>query len=272
MSNRIIRILVAILAIPVLLGLAYLGKIPFLIFIIIIGLTAYYEFSKILNKKNIYINNFVGFTAVAILIFNTYFKLFSYENFFLILIPILLFCELFRNKESAINNISANLLAIFYTGFFSSTIISIREFYNNYELEYNFGGYIIISILLTLWMTDSAAYFVGTAFGKHKLFPRVSPKKSWEGAIAGFVFAAISLIVLKFVLLTFLNWIDIFAFTIIIGVFGQVGDLIESLIKRDADVKDSSNLIPGHGGIFDRFDSLLFSAPIIYLYLILFVK
>jgi len=272
MSNRITRILVAILAIPVLLGLTYLGKIPFLAFTIAIGLASYFEFSKIVTKKNIFICNGVGFFSVIALILNSYFNLFSYNVFFLILFPILLLIELFRNKESAINNISANLLAIFYTGFFTSTIISIREFYSNSPNEYIYGGYIIISILITLWMTDSAAYFIGTAFGKHKLFPRVSPKKSWEGAIAGFIFAAISLITLKFVLLTFLNWIDIFAFTIIIGIFGQIGDLIESLIKRDANVKDSSNLIPGHGGIFDRFDSLLFSAPIIYLYLILFLK
>ena len=272
MSNRITRILVAILAIPVLLGLTYLGKIPFLVFVVAIGLTSYFEFSKIVGNKNIFPCNLIGFTSVALLILNAYFNLFPYNIFLLILLPILLLVELFRNKESAINNVSTNLLAIFYAGFFSSTIISIREFYVNSPSEYIFGGYIIISIFITLWMTDSAAYFIGTAFGKHKLFPRVSPKKSWEGAIAGFIFAAISLIVLKIFLLNFLNWNDIIAFTIIIGILGQIGDLIESLIKRDAGVKDSSNLIPGHGGIFDRFDSLLFSAPIIYLYLILFFK
>ncbi|MBU0472688.1 MAG: phosphatidate cytidylyltransferase [Bacteroidetes bacterium] len=272
MSNRVTRILVAIFTIPVLLGLTYWGGIPFLILIMAIGLTSFYEFSKIVNKKNIFTSNLVGFISITAIILNTYFHFATYEILLLILIPILLMFELFRDKESAISNISSTLLGIFYAGFFSSTIVAIREFYASGMQEYANGGFIIISILITLWMTDSAAYFIGTAFGKHKLFPRVSPKKSWEGAIAGFVFAAISLIVLKFVLLTFLNWIDIFAFTIIIGIFGQIGDLIESLIKRDADVKDSSNLIPGHGGILDRFDSLLFSAPIIYLYLILFLK
>jgi len=272
MSNRITRILVATFAIPVLLCFAYLGRIPFLVLIIAIGLAVFFEFSKIVGKKNIFPSNLIGYISVALLILNSYFNLFSYNIFFLVLIPILLVIELFRNKESAISNISANLLAILYAGFFASTIVSIREFSINLTTKYVYGGYIIISILITLWMTDSAAYFIGTAFGKHKLFPRVSPKKSWEGAIAGFIFAAISLIILKILLLTFLNWIDIIAFIIIIGIFGQIGDLIESLIKRDAGVKDSSNLIPGHGGIFDRFDSLLFSAPIIYLYLILFLK
>jgi phosphatidate cytidylyltransferase len=159
------------------------------------------------------------------------------------------------------------LLAILYAGLFSASIIGIREFYSDVPLSYTNGGFIIISIFITLWMTDSAAYFIGSAIGKHKLFPRVSPNKSWEGAIAGFVFAIITLVVLKSILLNFLDWTDVIAFGIIIGIFGQVGDLIESLIKRDANVKDSSNIIPGHGGIFDRFDSLLFSAPIIFLYL-----
>lgn len=272
MSNRVTRILVAILTIPVLLALTYWGEIPFLIFILAIGLISFYEFSKMVTKKNIFPCNLIGFISVAAIILNSYFRFATYELLLLVLLPILLLIELFRNRESAINNVSSALLGIFYAGFFPSTFIGIREFYINDAQNYINGGFIIISILITLWMTDSAAYFVGTAFGKHKLFPRVSPKKSWEGAIAGFIFATITLFILKIFLLDFLNWIDIIAFTIIVGIFGQVGDLIESLIKRDAGVKDSSNLIPGHGGILDRFDSLLFSAPIIYLYLILFVK
>jgi len=180
--------------------------------------------------------------------------------------------ELFRNKESAINNVSSTLFDVLYTGLFAASIIWIREFYVDTPLSYSNGGFIIISIFITLWMTDSAAYFIGSAIGKHKLFPRVSPNKSWEGAIAGFVFAIITLVVLKTVLLDFLSWMDIIAFGIIIGIFGQIGDLVESLIKRDAGVKDSSNLIPGHGGIFDRFDSLLFSSPILFLYMNYFVK
>ncbi len=269
MSNRITRILVAILAIPFLLGLSYYGKIPFLIFTLVIGLVTFFEFSAMVKNKSIFICNFIGFISVALIILNTYFHLFSVEILFLSAIPLLLFFELFRDKESAINNVSSTLLGIFYAGFFSSALIGIREFYVSVPLSYTNGGIIIITIFITLWMTDSAAYFIGSAIGKHKLFPRVSPNKSWEGAIAGLLFAIITLVVLKLFLLDFLDWVDVFAFGVIIGILGQVGDLIESLIKRDTGVKDSSNIIPGHGGIFDRFDSLLFSAPIIYLYLLL---
>jgi len=103
--------------------------------------------------------------------------------------------------------------------------------------------------------------------GKHKLFPRVSPQKSWEGAVFGFVFSILTMLLAKVIILDFLSWTSVVILGIIIGIIGQIGDLVESLFKRDAGVKDSSNLIPGHGGIFDRFDSLLYSAPVILLYL-----
>ena len=272
MSNRITRIIVALVAIPILLGLSYWGEIPFLIFILSIGLISFHEFSSMVKSKSIYPSYLIGIISVGLIILNAYFHFFSFEYFLLAMFLILLFVELFRNKESAINNVSSTLFDVLYTGLFAASIIGIREFYVDTPMSYSNGGFIIVSIFITLWMTDSAAYFIGSAIGKHKLFPRVSPNKSWEGAIAGFVFAIITLVVLKTVLLDFLSWMDIIAFGIIIGIFGQIGDLVESLIKRDAGVKDSSNLIPGHGGIFDRFDSLLFSSPILFLYMNYFVK
>ena len=127
----------------------------------------------------------------------------------------------------------------------------------------------IISIFVSIWICDSAAYFIGSAYGLHKLMPRVSPKKSWEGAIAGFVFAVIGMIAARELVLEFLELRDAIAIGLIVGAFGQIGDLVESLLKRDNHVKDSSSIIPGHGGILDRFDSLLFTAPIVYLYFLL---
>jgi phosphatidate cytidylyltransferase len=125
-------------------------------------------------------------------------------------------------------------------------------------------------VFATIWICDSAAYYIGTAFGKHKLFPRVSPKKSWEGAIAGFVFAILAMVISKNIIIDFLSWNSVIGIGMIVGILGQVGDLIESLFKRDSGVKDSSNLIPGHGGIFDRFDSLIFSSPFILILLKIF--
>ena len=124
--------------------------------------------------------------------------------------------------------------------------------------------------MFSIWACDTAAYFIGSAIGKHKLFPRVSPNKSWEGSIAGFIFAVAAFYVSKILMLDFINLTDAIILGVIVGTVGQLGDLIESLLKRDAEVKDSSSLIPGHGGVFDRFDSLLLTAPIVYIYMTLF--
>jgi phosphatidate cytidylyltransferase len=145
--------------------------------------------------------------------------------------------------------------------------VLIREIFSQSELLYSEGGYLIISIMIAIWVCDSAAFFIGSAFGKHKLFPRVSPNKSWEGAVAGFVFAIVSMIAAKAIFLDILTLTDSIIIGTIVGTVGQIGDLVESLVKRDAGVKDSSAIIPGHGGIFDRFDSLLFTAPVVYIYL-----
>ncbi len=172
----------------------------------------------------------------------------------LFIVILSLIIELFRNKGSAIFNLGSLYIGIFYIGFFLSTTIGIREFFT----EYKYGGYSIISIFASIWICDSAAYFAGLNFGKHKLFKRVSPNKSWEGAIAGFIFAIFTMVIIKLIGLQFLTLFDAIVIGLIIGIFGQIGDLVESLLKRDAEIKDTSHLIPGHGGVLDRFDSFLF--------------
>jgi len=129
------------------------------------------------------------------------------------------------------------------------------------------GGLTVVSLFVTIWMCDTAAYFVGLSIGRHSLFSRVSPKKTWEGAVGGFVFAVLTSFVLQKLLIPYLTSVDAIVIGAIVGVFGQVGDLIESRFKREAGVKDTSSLIPGHGGALDRFDSLIFVSPIVYLYL-----
>ncbi len=266
-GNTAKRILVSVVTIPGILLACYLGNYYFLIFVLGIALISYYEFTIMVKHKGISANILVGLAAIVFLITNQYWHYFDYYPFSLLLILLLFLIELFRNKGSAISNIGASLTGIFYIGLFSSTLLGIREFYPNISELYTRGGFIIISVLISIWICDSAAFFGGTALGKHKLFPRVSPNKSWEGAVFGFVFAIITMIIAKYVLLDFLSWNTVIGMGIIVGIIGQIGDLIESLLKRDAGVKDSSNLIPGHGGIFDRFDSLLYTAPVILMFL-----
>ena len=125
----------------------------------------------------------------------------------------------------------------------------------------------MVSVFASVWVCDSAAYFVGRALGKHPLFKRVSPNKTWEGAIGGFVGAVAVFTVARFIALPYLSVVQAIVCGALIGLFGQVGDLVESLLKRSAGVKDSSALIPGHGGVLDRFDSLMFVAPLLFFYL-----
>lgn len=272
MSNLSTRIIVALFAIPLIIILSIVGKVPFLIFVFFIGLVSFFEFSNILKKRRFYTNQVLGGLSVFAIILNSYLQFIEIEFLFLIVVLILLLAELFRHKESEIANLGASLIGIFYIGFFSSSLVRLREFYRDTLFNYDQGGYLIISILASIWICDSAAYFIGSAFGRHKMYPRISPNKSWEGAAAGFVFSVLTMIIAKEIFLNLISMGNAIVIGIIIGIFGQAGDFVESMIKRDANVKDSSSLIPGHGGIFDRFDSLIFSAPLIYIYMYYFAQ
>ena len=267
MSNTFVRILVSVIFIPLILAICILGKYFFLGFALVIGGFSFYEFITVAKNKEASGSHFIGLPAVLLVILNVYFNFLESSHLIFVIVFIALLYELFRDQKSAILNLGVTLLGIFYIGFFVSSLISVREYF----LAYQQGGFVIISMLATIWICDSAAYFFGIAYGKHKLFPRVSPKKSWEGAIAGFIFSILTMLTAKLILVDFLSWQNVIVIGIILGTVGQVGDLIESLIKRDAGVKDSSNLIPGHGGVFDRFDSLIYSAPVVYLYIRYFI-
>ena len=271
LGNTATRIIVSVIAIPLILLACIYGEIPFLIFVLGIALISFWEFTHLVKNKNAKINFNIGILVVAVIVLNSYFKFIDFQIIVIVFSVLLLLLELFRNNGSAILNVGVTFLGVLYLGLFSSTIILIREYFSHSEILYPEGGYLIISILASIWICDSAAFFLGTAFGKHKLFPRVSPNKSWEGAIAGFVFAIITMIAAKATLIDLLTLYDAVIIGVLVGIIGQMGDLVESLVKRDAGVKDSSAIIPGHGGIFDRFDSLLLTAPVVYLYLSLFV-
>lgn len=272
LSNLGTRVIVALFGIPLIVIVCVLGKWPFLIFTLFVGIVSFFEFSKMVTKKRHHTNKFIGSLSVAVLIFNAYFKFIDFQSLALIIVLLLLLLELSRNRESAVSNLGSTLIGIFYIGLFSASFIFIREFYNDSHFMYSHGGYLIISVFATIWLCDSAAYFIGSAIGTHKIFPRISPNKSWEGSIAGFVFSIIGMVAARYIILDFLSMTDAVAIGIIVGIFGQAGDFVESMLKRDVNVKDSSSIIPGHGGIFDRFDSLLFSIPLIYIYLEFFAK
>lgn len=172
--------------------------------------------------------------------------------------------ELYRNNELPFSNITHTLFPIFYVGVpFGLLILA-----NSQTYEDVFNSELILGFYFALWSNDTGAYLAGKAFGKHKLFERVSPNKTWEGSIGG-AFLAIGISVLTgyyFSSLPMWQWI---AIGVIISIFGSMGDLVESLFKRSMGVKDSGKIMPGHGGVLDRFDGLLIAAPFVFAFLLL---
>jgi len=172
--------------------------------------------------------------------------------------------ELFIDSEKPAQNIAVISLGIACISL-PLGLVQRLIFYNgrNWSVQ-NFG--IVLAILLLIWTNDTMAYFIGRWIGKNKLLERISPKKTWEGFFGGLVFSVIAgLLIFKW-MQTFdaVTWIGI---AVIVSVFGTVGDLFQSMLKRKAGVKDSGKLLPGHGGVYDRFDAFIFCVPFAFAYL-----
>lgn len=166
--------------------------------------------------------------------------------------------------EGGLSGAAVSCLAVHYVGVCGACLGWLRILPDG-----DLGIRLIFFFLVTIWLGDSGAYYVGSKLGRHKMSPRISPNKTWEGLAGGVVATFVAAALAKVVLALPFGWTHMAALAAILAVAAPVGDLIESLFKRDAGVKDSSNLIPGHGGLLDRTDSLLFAAPLVLGYLLL---
>jgi len=307
-SNLSIRILVAVVAIPLILLLTLAGGFYFFGLIVLVSAVGLLEFYSLARAKGAYPQAALGVVfsiAMCAVFFHQRLQYLIPEwlqslgvtvsfptqaqavlILLLLFVPIVMLSELYRNKGSALLNIGFTVLGLCYVSLFLGTLIALREVFipgdfpvyryfdiglvNSQEVRstvYAWGGWTIVSLFASIWLCDSAAFFAGRSIGKRKLFERVSPNKTWEGAIAGFIAAVLAFCIARILVIPYLSLPDAIVCGLIVGVFGQMGDLVESLLKRDAGVKDSSLLIPGHGGVLDRFDSLLFAAPLLFCYL-----
>ena len=175
---------------------------------------------------------------------------------------IIFILELYRKSANPFKNIAFTILGIVYVALPFSLLNYLVVYSGTYSYELLFGFFFI------LWANDSGAYIIGSAIGKRKLFPRISPGKSWEGSIGGAITSyGVAFIISKWY--TSVNLIDWMVIATILVIIGTLGDLVESLFKRSINVKDSGTLLPGHGGILDRFDSLIIATPFVFSYLIL---
>lgn len=173
-------------------------------------------------------------------------------------VPGLYYLFKFRDIQTVAARFAATVAGIVYAGMLTTFLALLKTID---------GGDTVILVLAVAWIADTGAYFAGRFLGKTKLYEAVSPKKTWAGAWGGLAGSVLGAAILKVVHYDHLSWVDVFAIAIPGGMLGQMGDLAESLIKRSTGVKDSGQLLPGHGGILDRIDAVLFIAPYAYAYL-----
>ncbi len=265
--------------VPVLILVSRAGRGWFLVLVNWILVVGLWEFYRMVEAKGVHPSIKVGISATMILSIMVYVGGVAPVGLFLAAFVIVMTLrELFRTKVAfPIYDIGTTVFGVLYVGWLGCHFILLREAPHVLGIDYAYGSHFLLYAFLMAWSCDTAAYFFGLAFGRHRLFPRVSPKKSIEGAVAGFL-AAIGAAVWGRAWFVqdaagepLIGLTEALVLGALVGVANQLGDLVESLIKRDAEVKDTSETIPGHGGILDRFDSLLFSAPVTYWYLILVV-
>jgi len=178
-----------------------------------------------------------------------------------VVVPGLYYLFRFRDIPSVAGRYAATVAGIVYAGFLPTFLVKLKL------IDPYRGGDTVLVVLLVAWVADTGAYFAGRFLGKAKLYEAVSPKKTWAGAWGGLAGSLLGVVVLKLAFADFLSWVDVVLIAIPGGILGQLGDLAESLIKRSVGVKDSGALLPGHGGILDRIDAVLFIAPYVYAYL-----
>jgi phosphatidate cytidylyltransferase len=271
-----LRAATTVVAVPLLLALAWIGGYAYLVFTLVLLALALREFNLLLESKGLTPHWKVGMASVLIAPIAAFQRLrtgriqeWHLGALLTILVLGILLAELRRGAgRHAIANSAATLLGVFYIGWLGTHIVALRELPWALGEPYARGAAYAMLPFVLVWCCDTAAYAVGRAFGRRRLMPDVSPKKTAEGAWAGLAASIGGAFLARATFARFLSVPDAALLGFFVGVFGQLGDLVESLMKRDVETKDTSQLIPGHGGILDRFDSLFFAAPIVYYYLV----
>lgn len=254
------RITTAVIALAIFIPLIIYGHWPLTIAAVALGMVA---MSEVLVMKKMFVISFealISYLGVALLILPD-----SWLDFlpsvatrwfgFYILVVLLLLHTVIRKQRFTFDDAGVLTLAMLYIGMGFRYFIAARAI-NFQTLLYG---------MLIVWITDSGAYLIGRKIGKNKLAPKISPNKTWEGSIGGSVIAVIAAAIYTYYFPQAYGWWIMLAISILLSVAGQFGDLVESALKRFYHVKDSGSVLPGHGGILDRFDSMLIVLPLMYL-------
>ena len=243
------------------------GKIAMLAMVLTIIFFATKEYVKILELKGFFPSFKVMILAEILLAWVAYLQRFDMAALVLTLCSVGSFMwVLFRGRQPYIANVATTLLGIVYCGWFPLHLLFLR---NMHSERFDSGLGFVVLMFTAILLTDIGCYYVGTKFGKHKLAPVISPNKTIEGSIGGIIFAIIGAVIVGACFQ--LEWYLSVLAGLLCTVFAQIGDLSESLIKRDAGVKDSGHSLPGHGGFLDRADSFIFTIPLMYYFCYYFI-
>ena len=254
------------------------GGLPLTVLCLIIVVLGAKEYSKILENKGFTPSYKIMIVSSLIFAFIAYFNRLDLLPLAFTLSTFMAFMwVLFRGKQPYIANVATTILGFVYCGWFPLHLLLLRDIgcepiYNGF-IKTNpstLGAAYAVLLLISVILTDAFCYYAGMQFGKHKLAEVISPNKTIEGAIGGTIMCVLACLIYGIWVFK-LEWYQALILGILIAVFAQIGDLCESMIKRDAGVKDSSNIIPGHGGFLDRTDSYILTIPVVYYYLEFFV-
>ncbi|MCK5689111.1 phosphatidate cytidylyltransferase [Myxococcota bacterium] len=264
----ITRIISALIFAPALLYIIILGGLPLTITVAILALLMQWEVLQLTLGKKDWLLKITGYLSGALIVANSLgiWKAVDAALLWSIIMIVGLLVVLANpgQIEKATSRVSFMLFSVAYGAALIPYLSLLRELKDGM-------GYALMALFCT-WGADTMAYFAGRAFGKHKLYPKISPKKTIEGALGGILGAIAMVFFLRWLFNIELAALHLVAIAIVASVMGMVGDLAESLLKRSVGAKDSSSLIPGHGGVLDRFDAVMFAAPAVYFYILLFVQ
>lgn len=251
------RIISALIGIPLIIGVLYAGGIWWQIFFLLLGIIGLFEIYKMMLLNNLKPLFLPGYLCMFLLFFHSQL---GYMNFILsttlILIITIIWCVV-NFSHIKLDSAALSIFSALYIGLLLSYSLKIASFNDSFKI-------MLLAFILT-WSTDVGGYFFGKKWGKHKMTPVLSPKKTWEGALGG-IFLSVLAVFIFFAITSYNNYNYFYTilFGIMVSIVAQFGDLFASSIKRYFAVKDAGHIIPGHGGVLDRFDSFMLVLPVVY--------